>query len=87
MRSVCILFVFFAAGLGACLPVCQTKTTRCNGSRVEICDSNGRWQQVMDCSKVVGPKGSTWSCCPASEGDAGVIHTCLPDDGRDGGVR
>jgi len=87
MRAFYLLLVLLTTGLNACIPVCETKQTRCNGTQAEVCDSNGRWQQVMDCSKVVDPKGASWSCCPVREGDAGIVHTCLPAGEHAGGDR
>ena len=87
MREVFFLLAFLTPGICSCVPLCEVKQTRCNASRVELCDSNGQWQQVMDCSEVAGPEGTAWSCCPAREGDAGVVYSCLPADECSGGDR
>jgi hypothetical protein len=87
MREVFFLLAFLTPQLCSCVPVCDTKETRCNGSLVEVCDSNGQWQQVMNCAEVIGGDGAAWSCCPAREGDAGLVHACLPADECTGGDR
>ena len=50
-------------------PVCQKLQTRCANDVVQICDSRGRWQKVIDCREVQ-PDG--WSCV-----FDGVDHTCI----------
>ncbi len=87
MREVFFLLAFLTPQLCSCVPVCETKETRCNGALVEVCDSNGQWQRVMDCAEVTDPEGLAWSCCPARERDAGVVHACLPAAECSGGER
>lgn len=87
MREVFFLLAFLTPQLCSCVPVCETKETRCNGALVEVCDSNGQWQRVLDCAAVTDPEGLAWSCCPAREGDAGVMHACLPAAECSGGER
>ena len=87
MREVFFLLAFLTPQLCSCVPVCETKETRCNGALVEVCDSNGQWQRVMDCAEVADPEGLAWSCRPAREGDAGVVHACLPAAECSGGER
>ena len=53
---------------------CVPSDTRCNGSRVEVCDADGEWELAQDCRSIPGD----FSCCwvPADElGPAG--HACL----------
>ena len=76
MRETMIVLAL-AATLKACVPVCTSMQTRCNGPYVEICDSGGQWQRVMTCDDVSGGD-EPWVCC-ATEIDGGMEHTCLPE--------
>jgi len=49
--------------------MCRKMETRCADDVVQICDSRGRWQEVMNC-RDIQPGG--WTC----EFD-GVDHTCI----------
>ena len=66
--------------LGACGAPCQkANTTRCNGSLVELCGSNGRWQRGVDCSqlKAIRPGApAVWKCSETPKG-----CTCVPVGG------
>ncbi|MCP4678736.1 MAG: hypothetical protein GY854_25145 [Deltaproteobacteria bacterium] len=78
--------------LSACIPhsVCEVNETRCTGVRVEICDSEGQWAEVMDCTEVESFDGNAWACCPVQSPDipGGQGHACLPvDECGDGGTR
>jgi len=55
--------------LTSCGPVCERLETRCANDVVEICDSRGRWQTVLDCRTV---SSEPWSC--VFDGDD---HTCI----------
>lgn len=57
----------------SCRHVCTTLVTRCNGSLVEICNSNGQWQRMMDCSTITSTTNTDWICCATTGG-----NTCLP---------
>lgn len=70
------LFVLLLLLVGCGSPCQQIKTTRCNGSLVEACGSNKKWQRVMDCSQVkaVKPGAPTdWVC-----GETTTGCTCVP---------
>lgn len=67
-----------AALLAGCpTPVCSTLATRCDGTRVEVCDADGQWQEVADCVEVARTSGGEWSCAETTE-DGEQIHACLP---------
>jgi hypothetical protein len=68
------LILVFLGGCGS--PCLQIKDTRCNGSVVELCGSNKKWQRVMECAEVkaIRPGAPTvWSC-----GETTTGHTCVP---------
>ncbi len=57
----------------ACPPaavVCEQLETQCAEDVAQVCDSQGRWQDVMDCQ---GVEPGEWSC--AHDGEE---HTCIP---------
>lgn len=61
-------------------PCLQVKTTRCNGSVVELCGSNKKWQRVMDCAQVKAIRPgvpTTWTCAETVKG-----CTCAPKGGK-----
>ena len=61
-----------------------------SGAQAEVCDGDGPWQLVMDCSTVSSPECAEWACCVGFADDAGPLHTCLPAqecEGGDGGER
>ena len=78
------LLLALVAGV-SCIPVCQVEQSRCHGDSVQVCDANGRWQEVMDCADVVGPEGTAWLCGSLPDGDAGVTNACLPEAERPSG--
>lgn len=58
-------------------PCQQIKTTRCNGSVVEACGANQKWQRVLDCAQVkaIKPGAPTkWSCAEVADKSC----TCVP---------
>ena len=62
---------------GCPAPVCATLATRCEGSAVEICGSDGQWQTVLDCAEVARTSGGEWACGETRE-DGEEINACLP---------
>jgi hypothetical protein len=54
----------------------QVEQTRCAENTVEICNSAGRWELVLDCAEVA-LDGSAWTC--AFDADI-AAHTCAPPD-------
>jgi hypothetical protein len=60
-----------------CGTTCPRKMdTRCNGSVVELCGSNLKWQRVMNCAdvKAARPGASPkWKCADTGQGCA-----CVP---------
>ena len=74
-----------------CHDGCEPETMRCNGDRVEICNTEEDWELSADCSDIEDfGLGIKWTCCIDSEDD---LHSCLPveecsiDAGLDGGVK
>ena len=59
-----------------CIPICKTAQTRCDGSIVQICNANGKWEPVMDCNRVQSRDKPEvkWECCQGS----GTRSSCLP---------
>ena len=84
MRWIALVVMF---AFCACEPVdhCLVNDTRCSGAVAEVCGSDERWTEIMNCDEVAAQSGGQWSC-QSLEKDAG--HTCLPvveDGGVDGG--
>lgn len=74
MRLALVLTLLLA-GCGS--PCQQVKATRCNGSVVELCGSNQKWQRVMDCAQVAPIKtgaAAKWVC-----GEKNGKCTCVPE--------
>jgi len=72
--SLVMALLWWWAGCGS--PCLQVKATRCNGSVVELCGSNGKWLWVMDCAEVrtIQPGApETWGC-----GETTTGPTCVP---------
>lgn len=67
MRYLLVLLAFVVSACSSTM--CRKMETRCADDVVQICDSRGRWQEVMDC-RDIQPGG--WTC----EFD-GVDHTCI----------
>jgi hypothetical protein len=64
------LFALLALLFTGCPPaVCAHLETRCADDVVQICDTQGRWEEVMDCGETVPGE---WEC-GQEEGE----HTCL----------
>jgi len=65
--------------LGASCPqeqtgVCTPTEGRCADNQAQVCDSQGRWQVITDCSEV-GGTDRTFTCQRVDTGE----HTCLPE--------
>ena len=72
--KLCLIlpFVFLAA---ACADDdCVVTETRCAGQSAQVCTSEKRWVEVMNCDEVAKDNGGTWACKETT--DAGA--TCLP---------
>lgn len=64
------LLVLLACFVPACPgPVCHHLQTRCANDVIQICDSHGRWQTVIDCDEI---EPNEWDCM-----FDGVDHTCI----------
>lgn len=74
---LCLVAFLVLAMHGCGSPCQQLKATRCNGSLVELCGSNLKWQRVMDCAnvKAIKPGAPTaWVCSEVP----GKGCTCTP---------
>jgi len=52
---------------------CNPEETRCLDNVVQICNSDGMWQNELDCVEV----DSNWQCCWDAEYET---HTCVPNE-------
>jgi len=83
------VFLIAAVFVVSCNDGCEPNATRCNGSRVEICNTEADWELEADCSKIEDfGEGIDWTCClDPLDG----LHSCLPSDecelDEDGGAR
>lgn len=72
--------------ISSCHDDCETGTTRCNGERVEVCNTNTDWEVEVDCSEIEDfGLDIEWACCVDPEDG---LHSCLPLEGcsdSDGG--
>ena len=85
MKKIILCLALLMLAAVACTPVCQIKDTRCNGTAAEVCDSNGRWQLVMNCPDIKGQAGVNWTCCATRDAAGNEIHACLPEAECNGG--
>lgn len=69
MKFLMIVLVFAVAGCPSTAAVCIHLETQCAEDVAQVCDTQGRWEDVMDCSTV---EPGEWSC--GVEEDE---HTCL----------
>lgn len=82
MRWIILSLVLFG-----CHDDCEPKATRCNGDRVEVCNTEMDWELDADCSEIEDfGLGLEWTCCVDPEDG---LHSCLPveecKDTTDGG--
>jgi hypothetical protein len=98
-----LVVAVLAAGLAACPPPidgCTVGATRCAGESAQVCDSDQRWTEIMNCRDVAAQSGGRWTCGVYDDGghaclpvydDAGVVpHAALSTcsaGGADGGAR
>ena len=74
--SLTVAFMLGWLCTGCHAPVCQTLASRCDGSRVELCDSRGQWTLVADCDAMTS--GGEWTCGETvSAGE--TVAACLPE--------
>lgn len=72
-----VLFVLgcaIFAPVAGCHDECETEETKCDGTKVMVCNSESDWELVMDCSEIE-PVEFGWMCCVDSMDG---IHSCLP---------
>lgn len=60
MKYFVILMLLF---LVSCHDDCNPESTRCQGDTVQICNSEGDWECVADCTTV---EPNLWECCENS---------------------
>ena len=82
-RALLALLALGALALleGCPTPVCSTLATRCDGSRAEVCASDGQWQTVTDCDELEEASGGAWECAPLEERGV-ALHACVPTRSR-----
>ncbi len=80
MKALWMIVLAAIAFACACDPVdhCEVGDTRCHGRFAQVCDSDERWADVMDCDQVAVFSGGQWSC-QAVDSEAG--HSCIPVEG------
>jgi hypothetical protein len=83
--KLCLLIPFLA--IAACSPAdrCRVDDTRCAGAVAQVCGSDERWTDVMNCDEVAAQSGGRWTCQATESGS----HACLPvlDDAGAGGAK
>lgn len=57
---VALTLSLFSILLVGCPKQCKPKMARCQGTTTQLCRPDGKWQSVVDCSKV-DPK-VPWAC-------------------------
>ena len=73
-----ILFVAVFLMAGRCnTDGCETETTQCNGESVQLCNGDGNWEEIMDCSAVSEDSPNNYVCC-FDESDG--TYSCLKED-------
>ena len=60
-------------------PKCpEPAATQCMGAVAQVCSSERRWEDVMDCNGLTSTTGEEpWVCCGV-ESDGAVTHSCVP---------
>jgi len=76
MKSYFLVTVFVAVSfLFSCsskFEKCDPEASRCSVNLVQICDSDGNWVTILDCSEVSAEE--PFSCQQDTDG----LHACLP---------
>jgi len=70
----------------SCQEECKSGEDRCQADNVQICNSEGDWYTVLDCTTVTP---DLWECCVTGvEYETIVMADCVPLDSCeiDGGV-
>lgn len=66
MKYLIIIMSLSVLGCPSTAAVCTHLETQCAGDLVQLCDSQGRWEEVMDCS------AASSMVCAEEDGE----HTC-----------
>ena len=73
-----LIAILLISPVAACGPVCLPNATRCAGTLVEVCNTDGIWDVAEDCAAVIE---DAWQCCPVPADELGPGgHACLPAD-------
>lgn len=67
-----LFFVLFLFSVSCKNDGCEQGAMRCSGSNVQICDSSGNWEKIMDCDDMMLIDGDD----DAGDGDAGPGYSC-----------
>lgn len=70
---VIVVGLFFLSG---CSEECSVNETRCNGQVVQVCNSDGKWDDSMNCRQV--SVGELEFVCKEDPEDG--LHSCLLRD-------
>lgn len=62
MKWIIVMGIFAALMCVACHDGCTPEETKCDGTKVVICNASEDWELVMDCSEVE-PFVLDWTCC------------------------
>jgi len=77
-----LLISLVAISFMACISVCNVNESRCNATRVELCDADGQWTTVMDCDEILSFDETQWICCEAElsryKDEDDLSFTCIP---------
>lgn len=77
---VILMFLF----LISCRDECKAEESRCQGDLAQLCNSDGEWYDVIDCTTV---SPNLWECClSAVDYETEVLAGCVPIDSCDGGM-
>ncbi len=82
LRYLAFVLVLGAAFIASCLPPpdgCTPASTRCANGAAEICDSDTRWNLLLDCDAIAAQSGGVWVCCDTGDGGT-PLHACVPAD-------
>jgi len=78
LKSLLPLALFACLMAGKCsTDGCVTEATQCKGTAVEVCNSEGNWDEIMDCAAVSEDSPNNYVCC-FDESDG--TYSCLADD-------
>ncbi len=74
MMRILVFLMVLACFLLSCHDGCVEEETKCDGTKVMICDGEKDWHVMMNCA-AVEPVDLGWTCCPFENDFA-----CIPQD-------